>query len=107
MFTLLAEVNSIFLHGRKIFHLFNIPRENFFVRLNMVINIITFFLCRLCMLFFVTIFFYYDRYRMEDYYCYFGIYILIPIMWIINPILFFRLLHTDFIKRYKNRKLMS
>jgi len=102
MFALLAEVNSIFLHARKLFHLFNIPRENIFVRLNMIINILTFFLCRLCMLFFVTIFVYQDRYRVGDGYYLFVICILIPIMWIINPILFYRVLHTDFLKRYKS-----
>ncbi|CAF0730894.1 unnamed protein product [Rotaria sordida] len=107
MFALLAEVNSIFLHARKLFQLFNIPRENFFVQLNMIINILTFFLCRLCMLFFVTIFVYYDRYRVGDSYYLFVTIILIPVMWIINPILFYRVLYTDFLKRYKSRKLMS
>lgn len=107
MFALLAEVNSIFLHARKLFNLYNIPRENFYVRLNMIINIVTFFLCRLCMLFFVTIFVYHDRYRVGDVYYRFVTWILIPIMWIINPILFYRVLHTDFLKRYKSRKLMS
>jgi hypothetical protein len=107
MFALLAEVNSIFLHARKLFHLFNIPRENVVVRLNMIFNIITFFFCRLCMLFFVTIFVYHDRYRVGDFYYLFVTCILIPVMWIINPILFYRVLHTDFLKRYKSRKLMS
>ncbi|CAF2335879.1 unnamed protein product [Rotaria sp. Silwood2] len=107
MFALLAEVNSIFLHARKLFQLFNVPREIFFVRLNMLLNILTFFLCRLCMLFFVTIFVYYDRYRVGDFYYLFVTIILIPVMWIINPILFYRVLYTDFLKRYKSRKLMS
>lgn len=107
MFALLAEVNSIFLHARKLFSLFNIPRENFYVHFNMVLNIVTFFLCRLCMLFFVTLFVYYDRYRVGDYYFLFVSCILIPVMWIINPILFYRVLYTDFLKRYKSRKLMS
>jgi hypothetical protein len=107
MFALLAEVNSIFLHARKLFHLFNIPRENVFVRLNMIFNILTFFFCRLCMLVFVTIFVYHDRYRVGDYYYLFVTCILIPVMWIINPILFYRVLYTDFLKRYKSRKLMS
>ncbi len=107
MFALLAEVNSIFLHARKLFHLFHIPRENYFVQLNMFINIVTFFLCRLCMLFFVTIFVYNDRYRVGDNYYIYVTVILIPIMWIINPILFYRILHTDFIKRYKSCKSIS
>lgn len=107
MFALLAEVNSVFLHARKLFQLFNIPRENIFVRLNMIMNILTFFLCRLCMLVFVTIFVYHDRYRVGDSYYLFVMCILIPIMWIINPILFYRVLYTDFLKRYRSRKLMS
>lgn len=103
MFALLAEVNSIFLHGRKLFHLFHIPRENFLVRLDMTINIITFFFCRLCMLLFVTIFVYRDRDRVGNSYYLFVTLILIPVMWIINPILFYRVLNTDFLKRYKLR----
>lgn len=107
MFALLAEVNSIFLHARKLLNLFHVPRENFFVRLNMILNIITFFFCRLCMLFFVTLFVYHDRNRVGDHYFVFVIYFLIPVMWIINPILFYRVLYTDFLKRYKSKKLMS
>ncbi|CAF0727214.1 unnamed protein product [Adineta steineri] len=107
MFALLAEVNSIFLHARKLFYLFHIPKENFFVRLNMILNIFTFFFCRLCMLVFVTIFVYHDRYRVGDYYYLFVSFILIPVMWIINPILFYRVLHTDFLKQYRAHKIKS
>ena len=73
----------------------------------MVLNIVTFFFCRLCMLFFVTLFVYRDRYRVGYYYYLFVSLMLIPVMWIINPILFYRVLHTDFLKRYKSLKLMS
>ena len=107
MFALLAEVNSIFLHARKLFHLFHIPREKFIVRLDMLFNILTFFFCRLCMLFFVTIFVYYDRYRVGDFYFIFVTCALIPVMWIINPILFKRVLYTDFLKRYKSRQFTA
>ena len=107
MFTLLAEVNSIFLHARKLFLLFNIPRENFFVRLNKFLNVVTFFLFRLCMLFFATIFVYRDRYRMGNFYYLYVTCILIPIMWVMNPILFYRVFYTDFIKPYKSRQLIS
>jgi uncharacterized membrane protein YqjE len=107
MFALLAEVNSIFLHARKLFSLYNVPRENVFVRLNMFLNILTFILFRLVMLFLVTIFVYHDRYRIGNYNYMYVMYILIPAMWIMNPILFYRVLYTDFIKRYKSRKLLS
>jgi hypothetical protein len=107
MFALIAEINSIFLHTRRLFHLYNIPRENLFVRLNMFLNILTFLICRLIMLFFVTLFVYQDRYRIGYYNYIYVMYILIPIMWIMNPVLFYRVLYTDFIKRYKSRKLMS
>lgn len=59
------------------------------------------------MLYFVTLFVYRDRFRVGDYYYLFVICILIPIMWIINPILFYRVLYTDFLKRYKSLKFMS
>ncbi|CAF1187396.1 unnamed protein product [Adineta steineri] len=107
MFALIAEVNSIFLHARKLFQLYHIPRDNVFVRLNMFLNILTFFLCRLCMLFFVTIFVYHDRYRVGDINYIYVMYVLLPGVWIINPILFYRVLRTDFLKRYKSKKLLS
>lgn len=107
MFALIAEVNSIFLHARRLLNLYNIPRENVFVRLNMVLNILTFLFCRLVMLLFVTIFVYQDRYRIGHYNYIFVMYVLIPIMWIMNPALFYRILHSDFIKRFKSHKLMS
>lgn len=107
MFALIAEVNSIFLHARRLFHLYHIPRDNIFVQLNMIINIISFILCRLVMLVFVTIFVYNDGHRIGYYNYIYVMYVLIPAVWIINPILFYRVLHTDFIKRYKSRKLMS
>ncbi len=102
MFALIAEINSIFLHARKFFHLYNIPRENVFVRLTMFLNILTFLICRICMLFFITIFVYRDHYRIGYYYYIFVMYVGIPVMWIMNPVLFYRILYTDFLKRRKS-----
>ena len=99
MFALIAEINSIFLHARKLFRLFNIPRTNIFVQINIFLNIVTFLLFRLCMLVFVTMFVYHDRYRVGNDYYLFVMYVLIPIMWIINPILFYRILYADILKR--------
>jgi hypothetical protein len=107
MFALIAEVNSIFLHARKIFHLYHVQRENIIVRLNTFLNIVTFILCRLCMLIFVTIFVYQDRKRIGYYNYMYVMYVLIPVVWIINPILFYRVLYTDFFKKSKSRQLMS
>jgi hypothetical protein len=107
MFALIVEINSIFLHARKLFQLYNIPRDNLFVRLNMFLNLLTFFLCRICMLFFVTKFVYQDGYRIGYYNYMYDMYILIPGVWIMNLILFYRILYTDFFKRYKSKKLLS
>jgi hypothetical protein len=107
MFALLAEVNSIFLHARKLFRLYNVSRENIIVRVNTFLNILTFILCRLVMLVFVTIFVYQDRDRLGYYNYMYVMYVLIPVVWIINPILFYRVLYTDFFKKSKSRQLMS
>ena len=107
MFALIAEVNSVFLHARRLFQLYQIPRDNVIVRINMFINILTFLFCRLILLYFVTKFCYHDRHRIGDYNYMYCMYIFIPIMWIMNPILFFRVTYSDFIKRHKSRKLMS
>ena len=107
MFALIAEVNSIFLHARKLFQLYHVSRDHWIVRINMFLNIVTFIFCRLCMLIFVTIFVYRDRYRIGYYNYLYVMYVLIPVVWIMNPILFYRVLYTDFVKRYKSQKLMS
>lgn len=103
MFALIAEINSIFLHARKLFYLYHIPRTNFFVQVNMFVNILTFILCRLCMLFYVTLFVYRDRHRVGDYNYIYVMYVLIPVVWIINPILFYRVIYNDLIKKPKIR----
>lgn len=103
MFALIAEINSIFLHARKLSYLYHFPRENLLVRLNILLNLISFVLCRLCMIIFVTIFVYHDRYRLGDYNYIYVMYVLIPAVWIINPILFYRVIYTDFIKKSKIR----
>ncbi|UJR13523.1 hypothetical protein I4U23_000537 [Adineta vaga] len=107
MFALIAEINSIFLHARKLFHLYKIPRDNLVVRFNMFLNILTFILCRLCMLIFVTIFVYHDRYRLGNLNYIYVMYVLIPSVWIMNPILFYRVIRTDFFKRHQSKKLVS
>lgn len=107
MVALLAEVNSMFLHLRKLFQLFNIPRENSFVRLNMVINLITFIAFRLGILCFGTMSILHDGLRLGTYFYYFLIFILAPTMWIMNPVLFYRILNVDFLKKSKPTKLAS
>ena len=104
MFALIAEINSIFLHARKLFYLYQIPRSKLIVQVNIVVNILTFILCRLCMLFFVTIFVYQDGYRIGHYNYIYVMYVLIPVVWIINPILFYRVIYTDWIKKPKLRQ---
>lgn len=107
MFALIAEINSIFLHARKLFQLYQIPRDKFIVQLNMYVNLLTFVFCRLCMLVFVTIFVYRDRYRVGDLNYMYVMYVLIPGVWVMNPILFYRVIRTDFLKRRPSKKLVS
>ena len=107
MFALIAEVNSIFLHARKLFQLYHVPREHWIVRINRFLNILTFLICRFCMLICVTIFVYRDGHRIGHYNYLYVMYILIPVVWIMNPILFYRVLYADYFKRYKSRQLMS
>lgn len=107
MFALIAEINSIFLHARKLFQLYQIPRDHIVVRVNMFLNIFTFLFCRMVMLIFVTIFVYQDRYRVGNWNYMYVMYVLIPGVWIMNPILFYRVLRTDLFKRHQSNKLVS
>ncbi|CAM4903123.1 unnamed protein product [Rotaria socialis] len=103
MLALIVEINSVFLHLRKLFHQYNIPRESLIVRLTMVTNIITFLIFRFGLFIYGSITIFRDGERAGSYFHIFLGYILVPTIWIINIVLFYRLLYTDFLKKRKTK----
>ncbi|CAM4812841.1 unnamed protein product [Rotaria magnacalcarata] len=103
MLALIVEINSVFLHLRKLLHQYNIPRENLIVRLTMMINIITFLIFRFGLLIYGSMAIFRDGERAGSYFHIFLSYILVPTVWIINIVLFYRLLYTDFLKKRKTK----
>jgi hypothetical protein len=105
VFALLVEVNSIFLHARKLMQMAKVDFDHWFYRLNNIFNILTFTFCRFGALVIIT---YgmsttYERRRILTLHGSLGYYIMLMAsmitMWVINPILFWRLLKNDFLRK--------
>lgn len=94
---LLAEVNTIFLHSRKLLQMSGVSFSHWLYRMNSFMNIFTFVSCRfLCLSWIVYgMFIWYDRVTI--------VYLLVLgsamfVMWVINVVLFWRLLCSDVLR---------
>lgn len=94
---LLAEVNTIFLHSRKLLQMSGILFSHWLYRLNAFMNIFTFVSCRfLCLSWIVYgMFIWYDRVT-PVYLCVLGSAMFV--MWVTNVILFWRLVCSDLLR---------
>lgn len=100
---LLAEVNTIFLHSRKLLQMCEISFSHWLYRLNSCMNLFTFVSCRfLCLTWIVYgMFIWYNRVS--------PIYLVVLgssmfVMWVINVVLFWRLICSDILRPlYKSR----
>ncbi len=103
---LIAEVNSIFLHARKLMQMCKIPFDHWIYRTNVYINLVTFVLCRFTgMTKIWHAMMTEDGYRVSNTY-YALLCISNPAVSIINVILFWRLLKNDILRssQSKSRK---
>ena len=107
---LLAEVNTIFLHSRKLLQMCNISFSHWLYRLNSCMNLFTFVSCRfLCLTWIVYgMFIWYNRVSV--------VYLVVLgsamfVMWVINVVLFWRLVCSDVLrplqKSRRSRKAAS
>ncbi|TPP57877.1 TLC domain-containing protein 2, partial [Fasciola gigantica] len=97
---LLAEVNSIFLHTRKLMQMHKVPFTTSVYRFNAVLNLLTFAGCRGFALFRITYGMYTEPYRMSPFY--FALLCAsMLIMNLLNPVLFCILLRNDFLRSTK------
>lgn len=94
---LLAEVNSIFLHSRKLLQMCQVHFQHWIYRINSFINMVTFVLCRFGGLLAIGYGMLYMSHRVSPFYYY----ILCLSMFVmpgINVILFWRLLRSDYLR---------
>ncbi|XP_074642616.1 TLC domain-containing protein 2-like [Tubulanus polymorphus] len=104
---LLAEANSIFLHARKLMQMQKVPFDNSLYRFNCVLNMVSFVAGRGTGLFVITRFLILTPELLTPFFRWLVI-VGVFIMDVIHPVLFWRLLKSDFIKPWlKNRRLKS
>lgn len=101
-----AEVNSFFLHSRKLMQMHRIEKSDILYKLNMAMNLWTFIIFRfgscLCML--VGI--YYQRARVSPAF-YIAIIGCLIVMSGINPVLFYRLIKSDLLTKSSIKRTFS
>lgn len=104
---LVVEVNSVFLHLRKLMQIVHVGFEHPLYRVVCLLNLISFVLCRFAfsmMLISRALFTY--LHRMSTFYAV----MLVPtivIMWIINTVLFWRLFTNDVLRRRRAQQLIN
>lgn len=95
---LLVEVNSVFLHARQLMNLQRIHRGTKMYRINSIVNIGTFIVFRIITLGLLMLWVHKSRQKLTA-----AAYLLgsvaLPIILVMNVVLFLRILNTDFLKR--------
>ncbi|XP_064648656.1 TLC domain-containing protein 2-like [Lineus longissimus] len=100
VYALMAEVNSFFLHTRKLLQMCHVRFDHWSYKINAVLNIVTFVVFRGLSLGTITMGMITpgERYRVSTIYWY-TLCGSMFVMWGINPILFWRLLKNDFLRK--------
>lgn len=96
---LMAEINSFFLHSRKLLHMLHFEFDNKFYRGVCIVNLLTFFFCRGWSLCRISYGMFTENSRVPVFYfrCLTGS---IFVMNMINPVLFWRLLKNDILRNW-------
>lgn len=103
---LLAEVNSFFLHSRKLLHMLKFEFDNTFYRIVCMFNLVTFLICRGWSLWRITYGIVMESHTVPKVYlnC---LCVSMFVMNSINPILFWRLLKNDVLRNVPKEKTSS
>ena len=104
---MVVEVNSIFLHLRKLMQLAGVAFESVYYRVVTMLNIVSFLVFRflLCLML-VTYLLIVERHRMSTFY-HTMLCIVIFIMWGINLVLFWRLCKNDILRGLRRTRVSS
>jgi len=103
---LLAEVNTIFLHFRKLLQMAGVAFTHLLYRVNAAVNIFTFVSCRFVCLIWIGYGVIFWRSRITWSYL-FAISSATVVMYIINVVLFWRLLCSDVLGRRRTRPILD
>lgn len=96
---LMAEINSFFLHSRKLLHMLNYEFDNKFYRGVCIVNLLTFFFCRGWSLARISYGMLTENHRVPPFY-FSCLTASIFVMNMINPVLFWRLLRNDVLRNW-------
>ena len=96
IFTIIAEINSIFLHGRQLLLMYDVPTYSKLYKVNSALNIATYVLFRLTPFATLVTVAWRDRHRMSAFYAY-ALMIGSTTLLVINVVLFYRLIKRDFL----------
>lgn len=103
---LLTEVNSVFLHARKLMQMFRVPFSHWLYRIIVVINLVTFVVFRGLGLSLIVVGVIKYKHKISTYYV-FGLASSMTIMIAINPVLFWRLLKSDVLRAFNKHARKS
>ncbi|ESN90670.1 hypothetical protein HELRODRAFT_145549, partial [Helobdella robusta] len=91
---LLSEVNTIFLHSRKLLQMHKCPFDHWIYRLNALLNLVTFVCCRFLCNAWITYGMLATRQRVSIFY-FWILAAAMFVMWVTNVMLFWRLVQSD------------
>jgi hypothetical protein len=103
--SLVMEFNSVFLHGRKLLKFYGYKNDSLIVKLNTVMNVLTFTIFRFGVLIAIYLGCFKDGHRVS--FAYLATLVSFTIMMsVINIILYKRILEKDVFSRFKSRKTL-
>ena len=103
---LMTEVNSVFLHARKLMLLDKWPYNHWLYRFVVILNLLTFVTFRLSGIFLVGYGMYVEWDRMTVTFAVF-LTVAMTLMYIINPILLWRLVKNDILRNLGPKKIVK
>ena len=95
---LMAEINSVFLHTRKLLQMAGVKFNNPLYRFNNVLNLVTFFVFRLCMIAYLLGRYHHDSHLLSVTYALFTFFAILLVGGVINTVLFWRLFKNDLLR---------
>lgn len=100
---LLLEVNSVFLHFRHILLHYNVNKKSFIYRANAFLNVLTLITFRICVILWMLKWVYYNHHLLQAYILYISTTGLV-IFLVMNTILLYRVILSDYVKSNKGDK---
>ncbi len=98
IFTIVAEINSVFLHGRQLLLMYEVPTDSTLYKVNSIINVSTYIIFRLTPFAMLVPVALRDRHRLPPLYAA-ALTVGSVVLFVINAVLFYRLIKRDFLSK--------